>query len=111
MLGTPSSPSISRLALAKEMYIIGLHNAQKNASTSRMLAILNFDFSITTIIVACCIDNNQNPKQKNGRAKRWDELIQSFQIFYNKPTADINDLHDLRNSVQHGDQMLRDIGW
>lgn len=100
-----SGSSMQRLALAKEMYIIGLYHEQKNTRSERMQAILAFDFSVTTIIVTYCIDNNQNPKQKNGRAKKWDELISTFETFYAKPPviADLNNLHDLRNSIQHGD--------
>ena len=100
-----SPASMRKLSLAKEMFLVGLFNAGKNTDIDRISTILNFDFSITSIMVACCIDNKQNPKQKNGRAKRWDELMASFTTFYAHPSVitDLNGLHDLRNSIQHGD--------
>jgi hypothetical protein len=36
-----STPSMKRLSLAKEMFILGLYNAGKNTDTDRMSAILN----------------------------------------------------------------------
>ena len=105
-----SISSMKRLSLAKEMFMVGLHNSSKNTDIDRMSVILNFDFSITSIIVASCIDNNQNTKQKDGRVKRWGELIALLGTFYtNQPViTDLKILHDLRNSIQHGDVIPSD---
>ena len=42
------------IVISKEMYIIGIHHTQKNTRTDHMLAILNFVFAVTSIVVTCC---------------------------------------------------------
>jgi hypothetical protein len=57
------------------MYIIGIHHAQKNTRTDHMLAILNFVFAVTSIVVTCWID--------------WDDDINSWRFII---TADKDQL-------------------
>jgi len=100
-----SNSTISKLALAKEMFILGQVIGKKNTRVDRMLSILNFDFTVVTLIVVSCIDSEKNPKQRNGKAKNWDPLLDELKLFYTNQNLinDIDSLHDLRNSIQHGD--------
>lgn len=95
---------VDKLALAKEMYILGCYNGSKDTRTNRMLAILNFDFSVVTIIITSCIYKNVEVKSKQGRSKKWDELISGFKTFYNNTPmiSDLKSLHEVRNMIQHG---------
>lgn len=103
--------TLNKLSLAKEMFTLGHLNGKKNNRVDNMLSILNFDFTVVTLIVASCIDSGENPKQNNGRAKRWNDLLSALQNFYNNQPliSDIDSLHDLRNSIQHGD--IIPSGW
>lgn len=96
--------TMDKLALSKEMYLLGCYHGTKNTRTNRMLSILNFDFSIGTIIVTTCNDNNLSTKNKQGHSKDWHELIDEFKKIYNNSQmiADLNNLHDVRNLIQHG---------
>jgi hypothetical protein len=93
------------MTLAKQMFILGQLEGTKNTKVDRILAILNFDFCVVTLIASACISSKENPKQKNGKAKRWDELLSTLSRFYKNEImiSDLDSLHDLRNAVQHGD--------
>jgi len=101
---------VDRLALAKEMYSIGIHHSKINTRTNHMMSILNFDFSITTIVVSACLYSGQSTKNNKGKTKKWEELLESFRKNYNNQSmiTDIDGLHDLRNSIQHGDTVPSD---
>ena len=96
---------LAKMTLAKQMFILGQLAGTKNTKVDRILAILNFDFCVVTLIVSACISSKENPKQKNGKAKRWDELVSTMRSFYTNEImiSDLDSLHDLRNAVQHGD--------
>jgi len=100
-----SSSTQSKLVLAKEMFTLGHLSGKRKTRVNNMLSILNFDFTVVTLIVAACLDSGEDPKQRNGRAKRWDELLSALQNFYTNQgfISDLESLHDLRNSIQHGD--------
>jgi len=105
IMSSISNSTVSKLALAKEMFILGDLSGKKNTRVDRMLSILNFDFSVVTLIVVSCVDSGKNPKQRNGKAKKWDELLTELKTFYTNQSLiyDLDSLHDLRNSIQHGD--------
>lgn len=87
------------------MFLIGKIQGQKNTKTGLMLSIMNFDFTITSIIITCCIDKKQNTKNNKGNMKHWIELLDAFKTFYTNANmiTDLEGLHILRNSIQHGD--------
>ena len=99
-----NNSTMDKLSLAKEMFILGAYHGGKDSRVDRMLSILNFDFSISTIIVTTCTDSGKNPKQNNGKSKNWHELIKLLQEFYNNENmiTDLDNLHEVRNQIQHG---------
>jgi hypothetical protein len=103
-MGGISKSSINRLSLAKEMFTLGKISGSKNTRTDSMLAILNFDFAITSIIVGCCIEKNIDVKNKVGKIKSWPDILSEFKNHYNNEPllADVDALHTLRNFIQHG---------
>jgi hypothetical protein len=94
----------SKLALAKEMYLIGLALNRNNTRANNMLTILNFDFAAGTLIISACIHAGSNMKNSKGRIKDFPVLLDEFKKIYTHSSviADIGSLHDLRNSIQHG---------
>ena len=100
-----SNSLISKIALAKEMYILGSSNGKRNTRVDMMLSIQNFDFCVVALIVSSVLQNGKNPKKANGKTKLWHELINILKTFYNNKVmiTDLDNLHDLRNSIQHGD--------
>jgi hypothetical protein len=111
MINTISNNSIDRLSLAKEMFSIGKILAEKNTKTGLMLSIMNFDFAVTSIIITCCIENGLNTKNERGKVKEWKELLDAFKKIYVdiSMVADLEALHMLRNSIQHGDTIPSNI--
>lgn len=104
------SALLSKLALAKEMYLVGLAQNRNNTRINKMLTILNYDFSAGTLIIAACIHSGSNTRTNKGRIKDWPLLIDELKTFYtnNSIIADITSLHELRNSIQHGDTIPSD---
>jgi hypothetical protein len=100
----------SKLALAKEMYLIGLTHNRNNTRTNRMLTILNFDFAAGTLIISACIQAGLNTRNSKGRIKNFPLLLDELKTIYTNGSviADISSLHDLRNSIQHGDTIPSD---
>jgi hypothetical protein len=66
---------------------------------------MNFDFAITAILITCCNEKGQSTKNNKGNMKNWNEIVDAFKPFYaNTPMIiDLEALHILRNSIQHGD--------
>lgn len=98
-----SQTSLRRLAIAKEMYLQGLRNAEMETSVNSILAILNFDYSLETFLKATLLDKNFPITHKTGRYKMFDDLITDFKSIYsnNNIISEIENLHKLRNDVQH----------
>jgi hypothetical protein len=102
--------TMHRMSLAKEMFMLGKHQSRKNSDIARMSTVLNFDFAVTSLIVACMVDRKINVKTKYGKTLKWHELILSFKKIYNDETfiTDLDNLHELRNSIQHGNTIPSD---
>ena len=103
---TPGKNTLRRLAIAKEMYLQGTRNSEGKTSVNSILAVLNFDYSVETIIKTVLLDNNiplTISTKKPNQFKRFDMLILDLQKFYtnNLIISEINNLHKLRNEVQH----------
>lgn len=96
---------MENLAFAKLMYLEGLKYSNHNTQIDNKFAILNFDLSITTIIIAACLKKNKNIRNEKGKTKYFPGLVEILETFYNNSDLiqRINDLHTLRNSIQHGD--------
>ncbi len=103
MSAAPSTKSLHRFAIAKEMYLEGLRHASRESIVGSILAILNFDYAMETILKATLLDNNIKIEYKPGSFKTFDVLITDLQTIYNNPTliTEVNLLHKLRNDVQH----------
>ena len=99
-----NNSTMDKLSLAKEMFILGAYHGGKNSRVDRMLSILNFDFSVSTIIVTTCMDSGKNPKNNKGKAKGWPELITLLREFYTNENVvtNVDNLHEVRNQIQHG---------
>ena len=69
---------LSKMTLAKQMFILGQLEGTKNTKVDRILAILNFDFCVVTLIVSACISSKENPKQKNGKKWRKDKATKRY---------------------------------
>jgi hypothetical protein len=90
------------LSIAKELYIRGNFHATRKSISDSILAILNFDFAGETILKAVLLNNGGSIARKNGGFKTFDEIIQDFKnTFPNIYTEEVNNLHKLRNDVQH----------
>jgi hypothetical protein len=93
------------LAVAKLIYLEGLKYSKNDNRINNKLAILNFDLSVTNLIIASCYEKRKDTRRKkSGKVKDFPELIENLQKIYDNSDLihRINDLHDLRNSVQHG---------
>ena len=92
------------------MFILGVIHKRTNNRISKISSILNFDFAVVALIIAACIKSRQNVMTKKGRTKDWFELLELMQKFYTNKAmlADLTSLHDLRNSIQHGDTVPSD---
>lgn len=71
--------------------------------------IVNFDSAGTSLIVACCVDKNQQSKQKDSKVKEMGWPFISIQVYKNSQLLiDIDNLHNFSNSIQHGNDILSD---
>jgi hypothetical protein len=104
------SALLKKMSLAKEMYVLGLSYNRNNTRTNRMLTILNFDFAVGTLVASACIQAGFDTRTNKGRIKDWPLLIETLRNFYSNSSiiAGITSLHDLRNSIQHGDTIPSD---
>ena len=55
-----SKPIMNKLSLAKEMYNLGLNHKKKYTRSDKILAILNFDFAVVTLIVVSCLESRES---------------------------------------------------
>jgi len=97
-----SDASKHRLTVAKEMYSHGYAHSTKKSPSDSILAILNFDYCVETIIKAVLLDTNI-ALRKRSRPKSFNELIEDLK---NTCTnlgymSEVLSLHKLRNDVQH----------
>lgn len=104
------SKTLEKLAFAKIIYLEGLKYSSHNTPIDCKLAILNFDLSITSLIIAVCLDKNENiMKPKSSNIEDFPVLFKLSQKYYNNNDKSknliyqIDALHKLRNSIQHGD--------
>ena len=90
------------LSIAKELYIQGNYHAQKKSLSDSMLAILNFDFAAETVLKAVILNSGGSISRQKGGFKTFDEILQDFgTLFPTIYTGEVNNLHKLRNDVQH----------
>ena len=96
-------PSGGMLSIAKSCPIRGNFHSTRKAISDSILAILNFDFAGETILKAVLLNSGGSIEKKSGGFKNFAELIQDCKTteFPNIYTEELNNLHKLRNSVQH----------
>jgi len=67
-----------------------------------VLAILNFDFAAETILKAAIVDNGGAVTRSNGSFKNFEEILRDFRLAFSTISVhEVDNLHRLRNSVQH----------
>lgn len=100
----PTDSTIDKLALAKEMYFLGMYHGAKDTRVDRMQSILNFDFSVATTIITICGDNGLEVKNRIGKSKNWKEILDLLGSIYPNTSMmqELDSLHDVRNLIQHG---------
>lgn len=96
-----SKTSMRRLVTAKQMYYHGLNISYSYSNFNSILAILNFDFAVETLIKAILQDKQVSLNPKNP--KKFHELLDDLKSHYdNKGILDeLHSLHLLRNTIQH----------
>src|SRR6266851_2425099 len=94
----PTEESSRRLAIAKEMYLQGSYNAAKHSTIGSILAVLNMDYSAETIVKSILIEEGVVIAGES-----FPELCKNLQSRHKKLKllSAIQDLHKLRNNVQH----------
>lgn len=95
------TPSVHRLAVAKETYLQGVSRSARNTSADFIAAIVSFDFSAETLIKTVLLDNGVDFKKVEGRT--FSQVMQGLEPFYQNATllAEIAALHNLCNDVQY----------
>lgn len=101
----PTTNTLRRLSIAKEMYIHGLNHARKSYISDLIHAILDFDYCVEMIIKTILQDSGISLYHGRGsrrRPKNFPELTNDLMgVFSTLRHTDMRDLHDLRNNVQH----------
>jgi hypothetical protein len=99
--------SMEQLSIAKLIYLEGIKYSEYDSLINNKLAIVNFDLSAATLIIALCYEKGKATRSGSGRTFDWPRLIEVLKNECNYKNDHlinrINDLHYLRNSVQHGD--------
>jgi len=99
--------SMEQLSIAKLIYLEGIKYSEYDSLINNKLAIVNFDLSAATLIIALCYEKGKSTRSGSGRTFDWPKLIEVLTKeckYENDHLINrINDLHYLRNSVQHGD--------
>lgn len=78
------TPSVHRLAVAKETYLQGVSRSTHNTSADFIAAIVSFDFSAETLIKTVLLDNGVDFKKAEGRASS--QIMQGLEPFYQNAT-------------------------
>lgn len=93
-----------RFAIAKEMYHRGVLHSSRYAVVDAMLSIINFDFTVETLMKTVILDTGGTLNRKSGTFKWWDEIRGEFSTHYKNTVmlVELDALHELRNDVQHG---------
>ncbi len=96
--------SLRRFTVAKEMYLRGLLHSSRNSVIDAMLSILNFDFTVETLMKTVILDTGGSLNRKGGSFKWWDGIKGEFSVYYKNAVmlVELDALHELRNFVQHG---------
>ncbi len=99
---------ISRLVLAKKLYLHGCSHASNKDEISRMLAIHNFDNAVELVLkcIATNYDIQTKKKSLDFRFKDlWNEINQDEDYKKKNEMLPLMEhmfsLHDLRNGIQH----------
>lgn len=95
------TPSVHRLAVAKETYLQGVSRSACNTSADFIAAIVSFDFSAETLIKTVLLDNKVDLRKVEGRA--FSQIVQGLEPFYQNATllAEIEAMHKLCDEIQH----------
>lgn len=98
----PSSASKRRLTIAKELFAHGFSHSRRNSPSDAILAILDFDYCVETLLKTVLIDNNISLRNRRS-PKSFDDLIQDVTNIYPQVgyVSEVLSLHKLRNDVQH----------
>ena len=101
--------SLEQLAIAKLIFLEGITYSNQSTVISNQLAIVTFDLSAATLIIAVCFEKGKSTRDKRGYTLKWEELIDALKkdcSYENDHSINrIKDLHTLRNSIQHGDEI------
>lgn len=102
------SPELSplihrRIAIAKETYLHGVSQSDRQSNVAAILSILNFDYSVETLLKAVLLHKNFKLEYKSGQYRNFNELLDDLKTFYDNSAVikEIELLHKLRNDIQH----------
>jgi biotin operon repressor len=103
-LSSNLSPLIHRrIAIAKQTYLHGINQSEKQSNIAAILSILNFDYSVKTLLKAVLLHKDFKLEHKSGQYRNFNELLSDLKTFYDNSAVikEIELLHKLRNDIQH----------